>query len=85
MTPMTRTTTLPLAAVFGLAMSAIAAQPTNTIIQIAALSLNVPTYTLTDSGSFSSASGERFARGINFLGHAVGFEQDLNQVVRPFL
>ena len=82
--PFSLATAFALTAVFGLAMSAIAAQATNTIVQIAALPLNVPTYTLTDTGSFSSASSEEIARGINFPAQIVGFEQDLNQVVRPF-
>ena len=83
---MIRTNTL-LTAAFGLITSAIAAQAADSNFQIASPSQkSAPTYSLTDTGSFSSASGERSARGISFLGHVVGFEENLgNQVVRPFL
>jgi hypothetical protein len=82
---MIRTPILLLTAAFGLIMSAIAVQAADTNFQIAPPSQkSVPTYTLTDTGSFNPGSGARSASGINFLGHAVGFEV-LNQVTSPFL
>jgi hypothetical protein len=74
-----------LTAAFGLITSAIAAQAADANIQIAALSQrSLPTYSLTDTGSFEPPYGDRSASDINFLGHVVGFEKIL-QIVRPFL
>ena len=82
---MIRTITL-LTAALGLITSAIAAQAADAHFQIAPPSQkSIPTYSLTDTGSFfSPGSGERSARGINFLGHVVGFER-IEQIVHPFL
>jgi probable HAF family extracellular repeat protein len=54
------------------------------ISAVAAPSRGVPTYSLTDVGSFNPVDGERSANGISFLGHVVGSEA-INQIVRPFL
>ena len=71
-TPMIRTATL-LTATFGLITSARAAQAVDANIQIAALSQrSLPTYSLTDTGSFEPSYGNRSASDINFLGHVVG-------------